>query len=30
VKYSDRVGEVLLANPDLPPEGWRHNFKYYV
>jgi hypothetical protein len=30
VKYSDRVGEILLANPDLPPEGWRHNFKYYV
>lgn len=30
VKYSDRVGEILLANPDLPPEDWRHNFKYYV
>jgi len=30
VKYSDRVGELLLANPDLPPKDWRHNFKYYV
>jgi hypothetical protein len=30
VKYSDRVGEILLANPELPPEKWRHNFKYYT
>jgi hypothetical protein len=30
VKYSDRVGEILLANPGVPPEKWRHNFKYYV
>lgn len=30
VKYSDRVGEILLANPGLPPEHWRHNFKYYA
>ena len=30
VKYSDRVGEILLANPALPPTGWRHNFKYYA
>ena len=30
VKYSDRVGEILLANPGLPPEQWRHNFKYYA
>ncbi len=30
VKYSDRVGEILLANPDLPQHDWRHNFKYYV
>ncbi|NDV75337.1 hypothetical protein [Burkholderia cenocepacia] len=30
VKYSDRVGEILLANPGLPPEKWRHNFKYYL
>lgn len=30
VKYSDRVGEILLANPGLPPEKWRHNFKYYA
>ena len=30
VKYSDRIGEILLANPDLPRKDWRHNFKYYV
>lgn len=30
VKYSDRVGEILLANPGLPPDRWKHNFKYYV
>ncbi|WP_186092665.1 hypothetical protein [Burkholderia gladioli] len=30
VKYSDRVGEILLANPGLPSEKWRHNFKYYA
>lgn len=30
VKYSDRIGEILLANPEVPPEGWRHNFKYYI
>ena len=30
VKYSDRVGEILLANPELPAGGWRHNFKFYV
>lgn len=30
VKYSDRVGEILLANPDLPPRDWKHNFKYYA
>jgi hypothetical protein len=30
VKYSDRVGEILLANPELPVGGWRHKFKYYV
>lgn len=30
VKYSDRVGEILLANPGLPPEKWKHSFKYYV
>lgn len=30
VKYSDRVGEILLANPSLPSSSWRHNFKYYA
>lgn len=30
VKYSDRIGEILLANPEVPREEWRHNFKYYV
>jgi hypothetical protein len=30
VKYSARVGEILLANPELPPKDWRHNFKYYA
>lgn len=30
VKYSDRVGEILLANPGLPSEKWKHNFKYYA
>ncbi|MCG8047524.1 MAG: hypothetical protein N0E48_18165 [Candidatus Thiodiazotropha endolucinida] len=28
VKYSDRIGEILLANPEL--KEWRHNFKYYI
>lgn len=30
VKYSDRIGEVLLANPEMPADQWRHNFKYYI
>ncbi len=30
VKYSDRVGEILLANPGIPPDKWKHNFKYYA
>ena len=30
VKYSDRVGEILLANPGLPAAQWKHNFKYYA
>jgi hypothetical protein len=30
VKYSARVGEILLANPGLPPNKWKHNFKYYA
>ena len=30
VKYSDRVGEILLANSKLPKDKWQHNFKYYI
>ena len=30
IKYSDRIGEILLSNPEVSPEYWRHNFKYYI
>lgn len=30
IKYADRVGEILLANPGLSADKWRHNFKYYA
>ena len=30
VKYSDRIGEVLLANPEVPADTWRHNFRFYI
>jgi hypothetical protein len=30
VKYSDRIGEILLANPEVPREQWHHNLKYYL
>lgn len=30
VKYSDNIGEILLANPEVPRQQWRHNFKYYT
>jgi hypothetical protein len=30
VKYSSRIGEILLANPDMPRRHWKHNFKFYV
>ncbi len=30
IKYSDRVGEILLGNPKLPRERWRQNFKFYI
>tara|TARA_R110002074_G_scaffold352091_1_gene523312 strand:- start:431 stop:748 length:318 start_codon:yes stop_codon:yes gene_type:complete len=30
VKYSDKVGEILLANPDLPRKDWKPNFKFYI
>ena len=30
IKYSDRVGEILLGNPRLARDRWRHNFKFYI
>ncbi len=30
VKYSDRIGEILLANPEAPRSRWRHNFRFYI
>ncbi len=30
VKHFDRVGEILLANPGLLSDKWKHNFKYYA
>ncbi|WP_425398628.1 hypothetical protein [Aeoliella sp.] len=30
VKYSDRIGEILLANPEVPRTHWKHNFKFYI
>lgn len=30
VKYSDRVGEILLSNRGLSPDKWKHSFKYYA
>jgi len=30
VKYSDRVGEILLSNRGLPRDQWKHSFKYYA
>lgn len=30
VKYSDRIGEILLASPEVPRANWKHNLKYYV
>lgn len=30
VKFSDAIGEILLANPSLPRDAYRHNFKFYV
>ena len=30
VKYSDRVGEILLANREVDRTTWRHNFKFYI
>lgn len=30
IKYSDAIGEILLANPALREQDRRHNFKYYI
>lgn len=30
VKYSDRVGEILLSNREIDPSDWQHNLKYYI
>lgn len=30
VKYSDRVGEILLSNREMDPGDWQHNLKYYI
>lgn len=30
VKYSDRIGEILLANPEVPRSYWKHTLKFYV
>lgn len=30
IKYSDKIGEILLANPEVDPKDWQHNFKYYI
>ncbi len=30
IKYSDRIGEILLANPEVPRSEWRYNLKYYI
>lgn len=30
VKYSDRIGEILLANPTVPKKYWRPNFRFYI
>lgn len=30
VKYSDKIGEILLANPEVPSSQWKYNFKYYL
>lgn len=30
VKYSDAIGEILLANPGIREDQRRHNFKYYI
>lgn len=30
LKYSDKIGEILLANREVPQEHWQYNFKYYI
>lgn len=30
VKYSDKIGEILLSNPEVDRSKWRYNLKYYI
>lgn len=30
IKYSDRIGEILLSNAEVPRSNWRHNLKFYI
>ena len=30
IKYSDRIGEILLSNHEVPRSQWRHNFRFYI
>lgn len=30
VRNSERIGEILLSNPEVKSEYWQHNFKYYI
>lgn len=30
VKYSDRIGEILIANREFPRAHWKHNLKFYI
>ena len=30
IKYSDSIGQILLANSEVDSKDWQHNFKYYI
>jgi hypothetical protein len=30
IKFSDRIGEILLANREIPRQDWKPNLKYYI